>query len=133
MERNPREEAYLKAQKALSSLKQMLDKPVQEDRATIDAAIQRFEFTIELFWGLLKRILKSKGVDAVYPKDILRQAYAGNLIDDDESQWLSMLNDRNLTSHTYNIDLADLIFARIKGYYPVLENALTKLSHELAN
>lgn len=51
---------FLKLGKALISLEKIIVKPDQEDRSNIDAAIQRFEFTIELFWKLLKNILESK-------------------------------------------------------------------------
>ncbi len=107
----------------------MLEKPVTEDRSTIDAAIQRFEFTIELFWKLLKKILASKGVDVVYPKDVMRQAYAGHLIDS-EQVWISMLRDRNITLHAYNEELADEIFNNIKHYYPVLYTTLQSLKKQ---
>lgn len=120
------EEAFGKMDKALKALKQMLDKPMQEDRSNIDAAIQRFEFTIELFWKLLKRILVSKGVDAIYPKDVLQQAYKGSLIDD-EQVWLAMLRDRNLTSHTYNEELADEIFKNLHIYYPIIKKTFDQL------
>ena len=113
-------------EKALIALKQMVDKPMQEDRSNVDAAIQRFEFTIELFWKLLKKILVSKGVEVVYPKDVLQQAYKGSLIDN-EQLWIAMLRDRNLTSHTYNEELADEIYAHIKQYYPVIKQAFDNL------
>lgn len=111
---------------ALAALQQMVEKPMQADRSNIDACIQRFEFTIELFWKLLRRILESKGVLVVYPKDVLRSAYAGGLIDD-ELQWLQMLKDRNQTSHTYNEKLADEIYQHIKEYFPLLETTYLKL------
>lgn len=99
---------------------------MQEDRSNIDATIQRFELTIELFWKLLKRILASKGIEVLYPKDVLRQAYAGKLIDNEDA-WLNMLRDRNLTSHTYNEDLADEIYGNIRGYYPIIKATFDKL------
>jgi nucleotidyltransferase substrate binding protein (TIGR01987 family) len=111
--------AFVTAEKAIKALKVALDKPMEEDLTNVDATIQRFEFSIELFWKFLKRILASKGIVVQYPKDVLREAYAGGLIDN-ESLWLSMLHDRNLSSHTYNQDLALEIYARIKTYYPVL-------------
>jgi nucleotidyltransferase substrate binding protein (TIGR01987 family) len=112
--------------KALITLEVMVNKPMQEDRGNIDACIQRFEFVIELYWKLLKRILETQGREAYYPKDVLREAYAGYLIDDD-SLWLQMLKDRNLTSHTYDEKLADKIYANIKSYFPTLKNTYEKL------
>jgi nucleotidyltransferase substrate binding protein (TIGR01987 family) len=119
-------EAFIKTEKALQALKQMLDRPMQDDRGNIDAAIQRFEFTIELFWKLLKRILASKGLDVIYPKDVLQQAYKGSLIDN-EQLWIAMLRDRNLTSHTYNEELADQIFKNLYTYYPELKKTFEQL------
>ncbi|WPY01397.1 Nucleotidyltransferase substrate binding like protein [Candidatus Trichorickettsia mobilis] len=121
--------AFVKLQKALYALEIIAKKPLDEDRRNIDATIQRFEFTIELFWKLLKSILESKGVEVQYPKDVLREAYKGYLIDHEE-QWLQMLKDRNLTSHTYDYDenLADIIYQRILTYVPVFKETYVKLA-----
>ena len=101
---------------------------MDEDRSNIDATIQRFEFTIELFWKLLKKILLSKGVSTQYPRDVLQEAYAGNLIDD-EQVWLNMMNDRNQTSHSYDEELANQIYERIKTYTPIFSKTLLKLKN----
>lgn len=119
-------EAFEKTARALDALEAMVKKPMQEDRSNIDACIQRFEFVIELFWKLLKRILESRGQPAVYPKDVLQEAYAGHLIDD-ETLWLQMLKDRNQTSHTYDEALADKIYAHIKVYFPHLKKTYGQL------
>ena len=122
---------FLKLGKALSSLEQIVVKPNQDDRSNIDASIQRFEFTIELFWKLLKNILESKGVEVQYPKNVLQEAFKGHLINHEQS-WLKMLEDRNMTSHTYDEDLADQIFMRIKLYTPVLRETYNKLFEDFS-
>src|SRR5262245_3060338 len=88
--------AFSKVEKALISLEQMVNKPMQEDRSNIDACTHRFKLTTELFWKLLKRIIESKGQEVTYPRDVLQAAYQGGLIDE-EAHWLLMLKDRNLT------------------------------------
>lgn len=118
--------AFQQTQLAIAALKQMVEKPMQDDRSNVDACIQRFEFTIELFWKLLRRILETKGIRVVYPKDVLRAAFSGQLIDN-ETQWLSMLNDRNQTSHTYNENLADEIYQHIKNYFPFIATTYATL------
>ncbi len=123
--------ALVAVEKALRALKIALDKPMEEDRTNVDATIQRFEFSIELFWKLLKRILATKGVEKQYPRDVIQQAYAGSLIDN-ETLWLSMLQDRNLSSHTYNEDLAMEIYANIKTYYPELKKVVDSLKKQYA-
>ena len=121
--------AFEKFERALISLELMANKPVDLDRGNIDATIQRFEFTIELFWKLLKRILDSKGVDVRYPKDVLRESFSGGLIHN-ETVWLSMLEDRNQTSHTYDEALADEIYKRIKTYVPLFKESYIALQKE---
>ena len=123
------QESFDRLEKALNALQRIIEMPIDEERAYIDAAIQRFEFTIELFWKLLKRIIANHGVQVTYPKDIRKEAYAGKLIDD-ETIWRKMLEDRNLTSHTYNEELADDVYNHIKAYYPVMQQTFEKL-HEL--
>lgn len=117
-------------EKALKALKQMVDKPSQEDRSNIDAAIQRFEFTFELFWKLLKKILLVEGLEVAYPRETLQTAYLGGLINDDQI-WINMLNDRNQTSHTYDEELADKIYQNIKLYYPIMDKTFGQLKKRI--
>ncbi len=119
--------AFNKVEKALSALEIMIDEPMHKNRMNIDATIQRFEFSIELFWKLLQKILVSKGEELVYPRDVLRAAYKGKLINDEQA-WLAMANDRNLTSHTYNEELADTIYHNIKKYYPIMKQTYAALA-----
>lgn len=109
--------------KAFISLKAVYLKPKTEDRAYIDATIQRFEFTFELAWKLLKEYFAEKGIILNYPKEILKEAFATNVIND-EDIWIHMLVDRNMTSHTYDEKLADEIYKRIKIYVPAIEELL---------
>ena len=118
--------AYTKLNRALKALDLMASLPLDKNRGNVDATIQRFEFTIELFWLFLKAFLESKGVEVRYPKDVLNAAYKGHLIDDEEL-WINMLKDRNLTSHTYDEKLADLIYERIKTYVPIFIKTLNSL------
>lgn len=117
-------------EKALVSLEKAASSPAIEDRINIDATIQRFEFTIELFWKFLKSILETKGVQVQYPKDVLKEAFRGGLIDH-ESVWLKMLQDRNLSSHTYDEALADRVFGDIQKYLPVLRNTFNTLAKKM--
>ncbi len=91
----------------------------------IDASIQRFEFCVELTWKTLKKALASEGVEANTPRECLQQAYVAHWLED-ETLWLSMLKDRNLTSRTYKETLALEIFSHLPNYLA----AMTAL-HEL--
>jgi nucleotidyltransferase substrate binding protein (TIGR01987 family) len=115
-----------KLRKALGALEAIYLKPTLEDRSNIDATIQRFEFTFELFWKVLKDFFYHKGLEINYPRDVIKQAYADKLVNN-ESLWLQMLKDRNLTSHTYDEILADQIFNHIKSYVPLLRESFEKI------
>lgn len=126
---NQMQDIFEKGNKVLCSLKIILDEPMQQNRGNVDATIHRFKININIFIKLLQKILILKGVDVVYPKDVLKKAYAGNLISD-EAIWITMIDDRNMSSHTYNESFADEMYERIKTYYPVLANTFTALNME---
>lgn len=100
---------------------------VPEDRPlAVDGTIQRFEFTFELFWKTLRRLLARQGVEANSPKAVLQQAYRLGWLDD-EQRWLKLLEDRNLTSHTYREPLALEIYRRIPAHHAAMREAVQKL------
>ena len=111
-------------------MEKIYSKPTEEDRAVIDATIQRFEFTFELGWKFLKDFFKEKGVLLNYPKEVIQEAYKVELINN-EDVWIRMLLDRNITSHTYDEQLADKIYERIKLYVPELKALLEKIEGEI--
>lgn len=88
-----------------------------------DGMIQRFEFTFELAWKALKEYMIDAGVQNTlqFPKQVLREAYAANLISS-ETVWLDMLSARNTTSHIYDDHTAAAIAEKIqKAYLPELQ------------
>ena len=98
-----------------------------DDPLVVDASIQRFEFTFELFWKLARRLLARHGIDAASPRATLRHAYRLGWLDD-EARWLGMLDDRNLTSHTYRETLAHEIFGRLPDHAAALREAHSRLA-----
>ena len=71
--------------------------------------IQYFEFTYELAWKTLKRILAGRGKDLNSPKPVFREAALEKLIGNPEL-WFDFIKDRNDTVHTYNKLIANNIF-----------------------
>lgn len=68
--------------------------------------IQGFEFTHELAWNVLKDYLTDKGfTDVIGSRDATRLAFKNALIADGDA-WMDMIKARNLSSHTYNPDVA---------------------------
>jgi nucleotidyltransferase substrate binding protein (TIGR01987 family) len=115
-----------KFREVLVALEAIYLKPETKDRAYIDATIQRFEFTFELSWKFLKDYFAEREVILNYPKEVLKEAYAVRLINN-EPLWLQMLYDRNMTAHAYDEDLADEIYARIRNYVPEFRLLLQNL------
>ncbi len=120
-------------ERALKQLEIATAIPLGSARLEIDGTIQRFEFTFELFWKTLKKILTDEfNIEAFGPRNVLQQAYSTKLINN-EKIWLNMLADRNMTSHTYQQDLADQIYDNIKTYVPFLKEELRHLILDKAN
>ena len=81
---------------------------------------------IELSWKMLKKILSYEKIESTTPLDVLRKAYQFNLIND-EDQWLSILDDRNNTSHMYKQKDAKRVFENIKRHFPVMHKTYITL------
>ncbi len=112
--------------RALERLKEALDAPLDEHRFVMDATIQRFEFSMELFWKNFKNFLEREEKEVLSPRDAVAQAYQMKWFND-EKLWLKMLHDRNFTSHNYERESADEIYARIKTYYPKMKSSYETL------
>ena len=92
--------------------------------------IQGFEFTHELAWNVLKDYLESKGYSGLIgSRDATRTAFKNELIADGEV-WMDMIKDRNQTTHTYNLKVAQRIAQDIlQRFYP----AFTALANTFAS
>ncbi len=99
---------------------------IETNDIVVDATIQRFEFCIELFWKMLRRLLFIEKVEACTPRESIRKAFQNKLIDD-EPVWLSMMDDYNKTSHTYEQEESRRIFETIKTYAPVMQKSYEEL------
>jgi len=94
-----------------------------------DGAIQRFEFTSELAWKTVREFLLKEGAkDINTPKNVMQAAFAADIITNAEG-WLTILRDRNLTSHIYDEDDANEIFNRITTeHIKLFDELLEKLT-----
>ncbi|HED38676.1 MAG TPA: hypothetical protein ENI76_10620, partial [Ignavibacteria bacterium] len=67
----------------------------------LDLIVKRFEFTYEMGWKCLKRYLEFLGLEAKSPRMVFRESFFQGIIKD-ESVWLDMIEQRDLTSHIYD-------------------------------
>lgn len=103
-----------------------------ENDIVYDGVIQRFEFTFELSWKLMKMFLEYTGITEMKsPRTTIREAFTYGLIEDGE-QWIDMMVDRNKTSHLYDEEEAKLIYEKVKSNYSHLLCSLcNKLEEEM--
>lgn len=117
------------AKKAMSAFQEVMriETPTAIER---DAAIQRFEFTFEAVWKAAKQVLfEREGIDAGSPKGVIRSCReVGILTEDQTITALEMVDDRNLTVHTYNEKLAAEIYSRLRNYRDILNSWLDGLN-----
>lgn len=95
----------------------------------IDGVIQRFEFTFELSWKVLKDYLDYKGIEVKTPRDSIKKAFETDIISDGD-EWIDMMIDRNRTSHIYDEEESRAIYNKIKNRHICL---LRKLREKLEN
>lgn len=99
---NPEKLILTPFERALASLFIVLELP--KDEIVRDATIQRFEYTYELAWKMIKRHLEWAGAseaDSLTRKELFREAARVGLLADAET-WFEYHQARNLTSHTYD-------------------------------
>jgi len=101
---------------ALQELETFFQPPALNQREQ-QGLIKAFEYTFELAWNTMRDLLRSQGdASLLGSRDTLREAFRLGLISDGEA-WMLMIQDRNLTSHTYNRSTADAICQSITIMY----------------
>lgn len=111
--------------KSLNRLEEILQE--EKTMTSRDAAIQRFEFTVELAWKSVQKFLREQKIVCRSPKQCLEEAFKFGLIQDDPL-WVKMMDDRNLTVHTYDEEIAQRVYNNISKYLLPLKGLAGKLS-----
>ena len=110
------QQRFANYQLALQQLDTFFEPPALNNREQ-QGLIKAFEYTFELAWNSLRDLLRSQGNSTLLgSRDTLREAFRLGLIEDGET-WMLMIQDRNLTSHTYNRSTAEAIAANIVDRY----------------
>lgn len=119
---------YLKAFQTLAEAVELSEQRELSDLEK-EGLIQRFEYTHELAWKVLKDYLKDKGfANLLGSKDVTREAFKSGLIEEGDD-WMDMIKARNKTSHTYGSEEADAIFEDVvERFYPALATMARKFT-----
>lgn len=91
-------------------------------------AIKSFEYSYEMSWKTLKRILNARGYNegVATPKSVYRKAADEGFIDNVKI-WFHFMDMRNLTSHTYSEKNQDKVLASFPDFSRELQKLITKL------
>ena len=123
MASDPRVESF---RAAVERLGEALSLPT--DTVVRDSAIKRFELCFELAWKVIQIFFRDRGMVCRSPRDCFKEAFSYGLIQDEEV-WSRMVQDRNLSVHTYNEELANQLYGRLAGYVPALRGLLGEMEN----
>lgn len=113
------QQRFAQFEKAFSLLQDVIgiDRPTVNERA---ALIHFFEMAFEQGWKLLKDFEEAEGFVETSPRGAIKRAFQANLITLGHD-WIGALEDRNLTTHTYNEETAIAVEQKIREkYFPCL-------------
>lgn len=103
-------------QKALLQLKKFIDKPALNELEE-QGIIKSFEYCYELAWNVIKDFYEEQGEASIQgSKDAFRMAFSRGLIAKG-TVWMDMVENRKLTVHTYQEEMAARTVNLIKGMY----------------
>lgn len=125
--------------KALQSLNRAIrrSQATPDDEELRDAVIQRFEYTYELSWKMLKRQIEQESpdpslIDHLSFRDLLRDGAERGIIKDVE-RWMDYREARNITAHTYDDQKAQSVYSAAIDFFDdatALLKALEERSHD---
>ena len=128
--------AYLKdkiadLEKALTAWAAVLNDPFSD--VTRDASIQRYEFSFELLWKVLKLYLKEQeSIECFSPKSCMREIQPFLEISAEEMEiCLNMASDRNVSVHTYSEKMANGLYKKLPTYLKLSEKLLQQIKNNL--
>lgn len=117
-------------QKALRELMEAVNLAHQRPLSKLETQglIQAFEFTHELSWNVMKDLIAAHGDNTIIgSRDATREAFQKGLISEGQI-WMDMIKSRNLTSHTYNenvaLDIADRIIHQYSAKFQDFEKKM---------
>ncbi|MCH2227439.1 MAG: nucleotidyltransferase substrate binding protein [Candidatus Caenarcaniphilales bacterium] len=101
-------------------LRESIEKKQEEglNQLEKEGVIQRFEYSLELAWKVMKDFLEEEKVLLINisPKVVIKEAFATKLIANGEI-WMEAYDARNKMSHTYDFQKFELVIEDIENKY----------------
>ena len=114
---------------ALTRLQEALK--LEETLIVKDASIQRFEFTFELCWKLMQAVARFKDAETTGSvRDSIRTGTQLGIVENSEP-WFEFHDARNQASHTYNLEMADEVYQKIKSFPPFVHQLIESVEEAL--
>ena len=101
--------------RALATVKKAVELAATRDLSDLEkqGLIQGFEFTFELAWNVMKDYLEEQGIlDIIGSKNAVRHAFNKGIIEDGQV-WMDMIDARNISSHSYDEEIAEKLLGKI--------------------
>lgn len=122
--------------KTTKMLKHALDeyKKDSSNEFVRDACIQRFEYCYDLAAKMISRYLtmvadNSSAIKEMSFQDKVREAYNRKLVQNSWDEWWVYRDNRNKTSHSYNLNVVLEIMQDLDAFYNELAYLLESLSN----
>lgn len=117
--------ALKKFNQAVDIISNKLEWGEEIDDLLEEGLIQRFEYTHELAWKVMKDYAQYQGYTNIQgSRDAFRKAFEMGIIENEA--WMESINDRNLTSHNYDDETVAEILKAIIDTYALLFNDFEK-------
>ena len=120
------------ALKAIATFEKIvgLKEPTDIER---DAAIQRFEYSFEMAWKAAQAYLTNQGLtNIVSPRSAIRASFTVGMFNEETAEKIMrMVDDRNLTSHTYREEFAVKLYHSLAGHAALLRSWLTEIQKRI--
>ncbi|WP_448187694.1 nucleotidyltransferase substrate binding protein [Azospirillum sp. sgz301742] len=121
---DPVERKLDNAEQALRRFQEVLARPA--DEMVRDSAILRFTLSVETAWKAARTVIVSRNgsekLTSASPKPIVRESQIAGLLTEAEAEAaLEMMDDRNLTIHTYDQEKANELFSRLPAHAKLIE------------
>jgi len=116
--------------KGAEEIQQRLVEAELED-CYLDLIVKRFEFTYEMSWKAIKRVLSMLGIEELKsPRACFKEAFAQGMVSD-QVVWLDMIEMRNLSAHTYDESEIKQLADKVSTYIVAFEALLSELEQQL--
>lgn len=99
----------------------------EQDDLLREGLVQRFEYTQEFAWKLMKDYAEYQGYTEIHgSRDAIRTSLQMGVIDDRD--WMDTIADRNITSHCYDeAEFLEVLHKIVNIYLPLFQSLEKKM------